>query len=172
MPIKRLTFGRTACNLCAPSRPAEGQARRRRGNLMERTSRFAPSRCQVLRGPVRPPEDGCGTCLAAGSHVPRRGRFPACPARLDGPSRHHRNAPMSLVESPVRQATHAPRFQPTGYAQESPARAATTARSEEHTSELQSLMRISYAVFCLKKKKQPTTTTRTTGKQKTNITQT
>src|SRR3546814_4702329 len=31
-------------------------------------------------------------------------------------------------------------------------------RSEEHTSELQSLMRISYAVFCLKKK--------TTGKQK------
>src|SRR3546814_6675530 len=37
-------------------------------------------------------------------------------------------------------------------------------RSEEHTSELQSLMRISYAVFCLKKKKQ----TRTT---KTNVTQ-
>src|SRR3546814_10152831 len=30
------------------------------------------------------------------------------------------------------------------------------ARSEEHTSELQSLMRISYAVFCLKKKKQLT----------------
>src|SRR3546814_11584510 len=31
-------------------------------------------------------------------------------------------------------------------------------RSEEHTSELQSLMRISYAVFCLKKKIQNTTT--------------
>src|SRR3546814_4644385 len=30
---------------------------------------------------------------------------------------------------------------------------AIAARSEEHTSELQSLMRISYAVFCLKKKK-------------------
>src|SRR3546814_3428686 len=30
--------------------------------------------------------------------------------------------------------------------------AAVPARSEEHTSELQSLMRISYAVFCLKKK--------------------
>src|SRR3546814_7758249 len=30
---------------------------------------------------------------------------------------------------------------------------ADLARSEEHTSELQSLMRISYAVFCLKKKK-------------------
>src|SRR3546814_7837145 len=37
-----------------------------------------------------------------------------------------------------------------------PARASSrrSARSEEHTSELQSLMRISYAVFCLKKKKQ------------------
>src|SRR3546814_4008636 len=32
------------------------------------------------------------------------------------------------------------------------ARAARSFRSEEHTSELQSLMRISYAVFCLKKK--------------------
>src|SRR3546814_5083353 len=31
---------------------------------------------------------------------------------------------------------------------------ARPARSEEHTSELQSLMRISYAVFCLKKKNQ------------------
>src|SRR3546814_4547893 len=31
-------------------------------------------------------------------------------------------------------------------------------RSEEHTSELQSLMRISYAVFCLKKKKSTTRT--------------
>src|SRR3546814_7243639 len=33
---------------------------------------------------------------------------------------------------------------------------ARSARSEEHTSELQSLMRISYAVFCLKKKKKRT----------------
>src|SRR3546814_5348208 len=35
-------------------------------------------------------------------------------------------------------------------------------RSEEHTSELQSLMRISYAVFCLKKKKQNKSNTITT----------
>src|SRR3546814_10192298 len=34
-----------------------------------------------------------------------------------------------------------------------PRRRAVRARSEEHTSELQSLMRNSYAVFCLKKKK-------------------
>src|SRR3546814_7312116 len=34
-----------------------------------------------------------------------------------------------------------------------PSHTADVPRSEEHTSELQSLMRISYAVFCLKKKK-------------------
>src|SRR3546814_10752451 len=44
-------------------------------------------------------------------------------------------------------ASRAPRI---GLAKASPTMAM---RSEEHTSELQSLMRISYAVFCLKKKK-------------------
>src|SRR3546814_7702570 len=39
--------------------------------------------------------------------------------------------------------------------------AAEATRSEEHTSELQSLMRISYAVFCLKKKTLHTQTTPT-----------
>src|SRR3546814_4745417 len=38
-----------------------------------------------------------------------------------------------------------------------PAEIDAMVRSEEHTSELQSLMRISYAVFCLKKKKNNTT---------------
>src|SRR3546814_4124778 len=42
-------------------------------------------------------------------------------------------------------------------------------RSEEHTSELQSLMRISYAVFCLKKKN---TTFTTTSEEKLTITHT
>src|SRR3546814_5223583 len=42
------------------------------------------------------------------------------------------------------------------------AREGHSARSEEHTSELQSLMRISYAVFCLKKKTKPLRTTLTT----------
>src|SRR3546814_9011967 len=44
-----------------------------------------------------------------------------------------------------------------------PTIAVEPARSEEHTSELQSLMRISYAVFCLKKKNNQ--------KHKTNLTQ-
>src|SRR3546814_2051122 len=39
-------------------------------------------------------------------------------------------------------------------------------RSEEHTSELQSLMRISYAVFCLKKKKKETSITYNIHKKK------
>src|SRR3546814_10554324 len=38
-------------------------------------------------------------------------------------------------------------------------------RSEEHTSELQSLMRISYAVFCLKKKTKPIEETKVNKKQ-------
>src|SRR3546814_6001388 len=41
-------------------------------------------------------------------------------------------------------------------------------RSEEHTSELQSLMRISYAVFCLKKKTTTNTTKNTTNNNKQN----
>src|SRR3546814_1635230 len=47
-----------------------------------------------------------------------------------------------------------------------------TPRSEEHTSELQSLMRISYAVFCLKKKKNKTQkqTIKTHTKTNTNAT--
>src|SRR3546814_5285144 len=51
--------------------------------------------------------------------------------------------------------------------QEVLAAALAYARSEEHTSELQSLMRISYAVFCLKKKK---TTTQNNTSSSTYIT--
>src|SRR3546814_7945469 len=43
--------------------------------------------------------------------------------------------------------------------------AAARGRSEEHTSELQSLMRSSYAVFCLKKKKNRNNKTHETQKQ-------
>src|SRR3546814_9667590 len=45
----------------------------------------------------------------------------------------------------------------------------TFGRSEEHTSELQSLMRISYAVFCLKKKKTHTPIFRQVHPDNTNI---
>src|SRR3546814_2033830 len=49
---------------------------------------------------------------------------------------------LPVVETPVRRVRHRANFYLDGD------------RSEEHTSELQSLMRISYAVFCLKKKNQ------------------
>src|SRR3546814_7895004 len=49
--------------------------------------------------------------------------------------------PSSTTTRPCRPKARRPRI------------SAPCARSEEHTSELQSLMRISYAVFCLKKKK-------------------
>src|SRR3546814_10558770 len=61
-----------------------------------------------------------------------------------------------------REVLIAPSHQPTKYGYPHQARAMTKhdigeyRRSAEHTSELQSLMRISYAVFCLKKKKQTT----------------
>src|SRR3546814_7595012 len=47
---------------------------------------------------------------------------------------------------------------------------ACSMRSEEHTSELQSLMRISYAVFCLKKKKDIKKSSHTRKKSSTNNT--
>src|SRR3546814_4703532 len=46
------------------------------------------------------------------------------------------------------------------------------ARSEEHTSELQSLMRISYAVFCLKKKKKKKTNRKTLHQTQNTIVKT
>src|SRR3546814_3112353 len=56
-------------------------------------------------------------------------------------------APTSFAKEP---AHHAPR--PLRHLLHHPVRRRLRARSEEHTSELPSLMRPSYAVFCLKKK--------------------
>src|SRR3546814_3916043 len=56
-------------------------------------------------------------------------------------------------EQPVDHSMHAPAEQAQPAPEAADAPEWSTGRSEEHTSELQSLMRISYAVFCLKKKK-------------------
>src|SRR3546814_3322291 len=64
----------------------------------------------------------------------------------------------SSLQSPPERPIYLPRYWPTDWAASlchRPARTFQTTlqnRSEEHTSELQSLMRLSYAVFCLKKK--------------------
>src|SRR3546814_6015528 len=80
--------------------------------------------------------------------------LPICTIRIGGTSRA--SLPM-LVIDPL-----APKYSvPLGSwrrscwsAGKSSCKSGWPSRSEEHTSELQSLMRISYAVFCLKKKKQ------------------
>src|SRR3546814_20709673 len=64
--------------------------------------------------------------------------------------RRRRRADDPGCRKPGHQPRH-PGGQQAAQGRQDPAR-----RSEEHTSELQSLMRISYAVFCLKKKKKTT----------------
>src|SRR3546814_6457923 len=73
---------------------------------------------------------------------------PAASGIADGNAPHRETAPgqgQSTGSAAARDAT-------AGH-QAVPDDTSTDARSEEHTSELQSLMRTSYAVFCLKKKK-------------------
>src|SRR3546814_430646 len=87
--------------------------------------------------------------------------------RLDrGKSMPHRarrilTALLLSIAAPSMAAAEPSPAEPSPYAALAGAEARVAAigfrRSEEHTSELQSLMRISYAVFCLKKKNQQTT---------------
>src|SRR3546814_5806843 len=90
------------------------------------------------------------------------------PAKLMLPS-SGRNTPAIMLKQVVLPAPFGPirlTMPPSGTARlalvtarrprklfEMPSTTSRSLRSEEHTSELQSLMRISYAVFCLKKKK-------------------
>src|SRR3546814_1395274 len=64
-------------------------------------------------------------------------------------SRNRSSRPSSCSMSRVQEEPPMPPPSDSGKAGRYPR---STVRSEEHTSELQSLMRISYAVFCLKKK--------------------
>src|SRR3546814_10266914 len=77
-----------------------------------------------------------------GDRGPRRGRRP-CPARSV-----RTRAPLSLEPHLALPRAAARQHRRDGNGTETQGN-----RSEEHTSALQSLMRISYAVFCLKKKK-------------------
>src|SRR3546814_7660575 len=81
---------------------------------------------------------------------------PACRGRCS--EKPHRGAGLPLVVP--KGGLEPPRPKPLPPQGSASTNSATWAnRSEEHTSELQSLMRISYAVFCLKKKKKPQHTT-------------
>src|SRR3546814_3109373 len=80
----------------------------------------------------------------------RRRRARQCDSRAVA-ERHGHSGPRPQARRTMERRCPAPRrgcgFQPRGRERQ------RSGRSEEHTSELQSLMRISYAVFCLKKKK-------------------
>src|SRR3546814_9802367 len=86
-----------------------------------------------------PVNDAIGLCGQSGSkaHLTEEGTATAAPYSSDEISRHANRS--ELVDSALDFALQLLAF--------------AFHRSEEHTSELQSLMRISYAVFCLKKKK-------------------
>src|SRR3546814_9625795 len=92
--------------------------------------------------PARSNAESC-----ASSQDTLRGRFDAPPEPyLNAPSarvENTRSAPPVVTTAPS--ATMAPVLSTSSFSGHG-------SRSEEHTSELQSLMRISYAVFCLKKK--------------------
>src|SRR3546814_5702510 len=70
--------------------------------------------------------------------------------------RRHGTGRLRPGEPPAGTLTRARTAAPTPAAATASASDRAAGRSEEHTSELQSLMRISYAVFCLKKNKQNT----------------
>src|SRR3546814_1478438 len=65
------------------------------------------------------------------------------------PPRHHQGEP---ADAQLRFGSVLPGDDPRPHRSVGAGQDRLAARSEEHTSELQSLMRISYAVFCLKKK--------------------
>src|SRR3546814_10493872 len=105
--------------------------------------------------------DVCSSDLIASSNASYRAKFRIWvvpPVAYRAPYRCHRTAcarprrldcSRSVIRDPP--VVHGLRTPPGR-------RAPADNRSEEHTSELQSLMRISYAVFCLNKKKQQKTT--------------
>src|SRR3546814_4896970 len=89
---------------------------------------------QAVAGPQRsPPQARAGKCRPMARCTPRSS--PAEQATSISPAARSRSPPKIVT---LTQALYCHRI--------------AAMRSEEHTSELQSLMRISYAVFCLKKK--------------------
>src|SRR3546814_5011429 len=85
-------------------------------------------------------------------------RLPEMRRRLASPEAVTRSKPPSFISATISSevpAVFTRTWQPVSASKpvtQSKALSVSPRRSEEHTSELQSLMRISYAVFCLKKK--------------------
>src|SRR3546814_5228125 len=104
------------------------------------------------------------TLFRSGVDAPRHAEQAGYVHRKEGQVEADEQQPEAPAAQPLREGFPARRRYPVieGAEQREDHAADQHVRSEEHTSELQSLMRISYAVFCLKKKKEHTTT-RTTN---------
>src|SRR3546814_6069152 len=90
-------------------------------------------------------------------HAPAIAKIPAPPPFGPPPRQDNKSAPPRIAAAPTnsRLSTFSRKTSQAIASVARPSRLSsseTVERSEEHTSELQSLMRISYAVFCLKKK--------------------
>src|SRR3546814_4602135 len=96
--------------------------------------------------------------LPAGRAAPVRPRAQRLARGQQGPGQMLAGGPRHPLESDHALAPKSSWHRPIQYAAASASDSVAPApfRSEEHTSELQSLMRISYAVFCLKKKNRTT----------------
>src|SRR3546814_8272726 len=98
--------------------------------------------------PVRPIDKACRARQSPGStSMQKSGTQHRCAAGHDDRHRHHRHRlARQTCRGPKRESE--PRPEPHNHGRET-----SVARSEEHTTELQSLMSTSYAVLCLKKQK-------------------
>src|SRR3546814_3169606 len=88
-------------------------------------------------------DDGCFKLVGRIKEMYKSGGYNVYPREVELVLEQHPGVLLSAVI-----AVDDPLYQQVGHAH-----LIAKPRSEEHTSELQSLMRISYAVFCLKKKK-------------------
>src|SRR3546814_9193516 len=120
--------------------------------------------------------DVCSSDLRSSSRGNGRGRVPTTPSRADRRSRRSAAANRAQPEparTPVSRKRQGASGQGHGWRHGSPdsplVQLRGLIRSEEHTSELQSLMRISYADFCLRKKKNDKITKHHMRLQKTSI---
>src|SRR3546814_1577581 len=111
-----------------------------------RISDWSSGVCSSDLHPRRPP----GGSTSASPRGWRLRRSPGCWSWVRDRPGHDRGEPK---DTPMKLHRHARPDAGVSSSAAPIANSDTRERSEEHTSELQSLMRISYAVFCLKKKK-------------------
>src|SRR3546814_7581150 len=150
------------------ARRSRPQSRRTESAWSAPQRRDRPARPPPMRGsgapdrpssPLEPADGGRGSIRNRPDRKPRAGgsiqspRYPSSARRYANDRGGRRGNGQTSKRASAHAAARYPAGVPTAWRVRPPARQdSISARSEEHTSELQSLMRISYAVFCLKQK--------------------